>query len=79
MQDLFLQFFYFFFQIGLVDSPLLLQPINKGRMSNNIRRTAKFLLSPCDASVVDEGFVQATLPCRGKIGYQPVKTPSLGL
>ena len=26
----------FFFQVGLVDSPLLLQPINKDPMSNKI-------------------------------------------
>ena len=52
----------FFFQIGLVDSPLLLQPINKDPMSNNIQRTTRYLLSRFHALVVDEGLCKLHFP-----------------
>ena len=59
---LFFCFSGFFFQIGLVDSPFVLQPINKGLISNSIRHTARYLLSPCHALVVDEGLCKLDFP-----------------
>ena len=54
--------YFFSFQIGFVDSPLLLQPINKGSMSKKIRHTARYLLSLCHALVVDEGSCKLDFP-----------------